>query len=494
MSNEKKKAELQTQVQIVAHMLRGAQYIAAAVDRGFSSDMLSSSQLQFIVDAAIDYMNVYSDVLDDATVHRRLHDMEAAGRISSKTAIAFEAAYEAVRDKAAQFNEMGLRMSEFAALIDDYMNSLRHKELSEGLADLLDNSEGDFATIRDKTLALVSELDNLADGRPPEGDILSDEAIKESVIQFKRAKEDPNATLGVQTGIDKWDEVIHGFRRTEAWMIAGYVGEGKTMTCLQIAYSASIEQGKNVVFISTEMGKDQLRDLIYARHSLTVNKENQIANDGDLGFEHEDLELGRLEGDKLKLYKSTVEDFSVGRKTGRYGQVYIVGTTMSDNIQTLRVKCQALRQHFPIDLIIIDYATLLAPRRRRNQRHEEMAEIMRDCKALAFNFNNGEGVPVLTAHQISRQGRDSAGKRGYYTLNDLAETSGAERNMDGVLWVLRDEDNKERNTAWLGCAKNRRGYPPDRFEVRVNYAYAAFHSAQYTEESDNIDDDFREDD
>ena len=227
---------------------------------------------------------------------------------------------------------------------------------------------------------------------------------------------------------------------------------------------------------------------------MTVNKENQIANDGDLGFEHEDLELGRLEGDKLKLYKATVEDFSVGRKTGRYGQVYIVGTTMSDNIQTLRVKCQALRQHFPIDLIIIDYATLLAPRRRRPQRHEEMAEIMRDCKALAFNFNNGEGVPVLTAHQISRQGRDSAGKRGYYTLNDLAETSGAERNMDGVLWVLRDEDNKERNTAWLGCAKNRRGYPPDRFEVRVNYAYAAFHSAQYTEESDNIDDDFREDD
>jgi hypothetical protein len=56
--------------------------------------------------------------------------------------------------------------------------------------------------------------------------------------------------------------------------------------------------------------------------------------------------------------------------------------------------------------------------------------------------------------------------------------------------VLRDEDNKERSTAWLGCSKNRRGAVPERFEVRVNYAYAAFHAARYAQESDNTDDDF----
>jgi len=263
-------------------------------------------------------------------------------------------------------------------------------------------------------------------------------------------------------------------------------------SCRQLAYSAAYEQGKNVIFISTEMQIENLQDLIYARHSLTINKEQCISNDGELGFEHEDLSMGRLEGDTAKLFKATVEDMQHGRQTGRYGKLYVFGTKASDTVQTLRVKCQMLRQQFPIDIIIIDYATLLAPRRPRNSKTEEMTEIMRDIKQLALNFNNGEGARVVTAHQISRKGRDEAIKRGgYYLLSDLADTSGAERNMDGVLWVLRDEDNKERNTAWLGCAKNRRGALPPRFEVRVNYAYAAFHAAQYTQEPDDIDDDFR---
>lgn len=488
-----KRAGARAEAKIVSHMLRGPKFVALAMDKGFSAEMLDNAALRFVVNLAVRHVDLYSDALDCDTVDRKIQDMEKDGGLSPQAAETFHSVYEKVAEQASKLNERGTRQSDFAALLDHYLNARRHEKMVEGMVDIVEKSSGDFPQMRDSVTALVAELDDLADGRPPEGDLLSAKSVREAALLHKAAKEDPDAAMGILSGIEPWDSVIHGFRKGEAWIVAGYVGEGKSMTCLQLAYSAAFEQGKNVVFISTEMQMEQLRALIYARHGLTVNRETCIADDGELGFEHDDLTRGRLEGEHLKLFKATVTDIENGRRTGRYGKLYVFGTRQSDTAQTIRVKCQMLRQQFPIDIIIIDYATLLAPRRPRHSKVEEMTEIMRDIKQLALNFNNGEGAAVVTAHQISRKGRDDAVKRGgYYLLSDLADTSGAERNMDGVLWVLRDEDNKERNTAWLGCAKNRRGALPERFEVRVNYAYAAFHSAKYAQESDDIDDDFGE--
>jgi len=488
---EEREDTKRAEAKIVSHMLRGPKFVALALDKGFSADMLGNSALRFISNLAIKHVDLYSDVLDADTVERELQGMEQNGTLPPKAADKFNSVYEKVAEGARKLDDRQSRQAEFASLLDHYLNSRRHEKMVGGMVNIVEKSSGDFGQMRDEVTTLVAELDDAADGRPPEGDLLSAKCVRDAAARHKQARDDPNSAMGILTGIEQWDSVIHGFRKGEAWIIAGYVSEGKSMTCLQLAYSAAFEQGKNVVFITTEMQMEQLQDLIYARHSLTVNKEQCIANDGELGFEHDDLSMGRLDGESLELFKATVSDIEAGRRTGRYGRLYVFGTRQSDTVQTIRVKCQMLRQKFPIDIIVIDYATLLSPRRSRNSKVEEMTEIMRDIKQLALNFNNGEGAAVVTAHQISRQGRDNAIKRGgCYLLSDLADTSGAERNMDGVLWVLRDEDNKERNTAWLGCSKNRRGAIADKFEVRVNYAYAAFHAAQYAQESDDIDDDF----
>ena len=485
-------ADKRAEAQIVSHMLRGAAYVSLASDKGFHLGLLTSPALRFVAELAIGHADLYSDSPDYATVERKLGDMEKAGRLDERTAEQFLVVYEKIAERATKLNSSRVRQSEFTSMLDYFLNAKRHERIVEGMAEIVEASEGDFGDVRDKVTALVGELDDVADGRPPEGDLLSGKCVKESILQHKQARDDPNSVIGVLTGIEPWDAALHGFRKGEAWIIAGYTAEGKSTTCLQVAYSAVFEQGKNVVFVTTEMQLEYLRDLVYSRHSLTVNREKCIANDGELGFEHEGLSLGQLDGEQLELFKATMDDVREGGKTGRYGRFYVFGTKSSDTVQTLRVKCQTLRQQFRIDLIIIDYATILAPRRARHSKVEELTEIMRDTKQLALNFNNGEGVAVLNAHQISRHGRDAAIKRGgYYILSDLADTSGAERNMDGVLWVLRDEDNRERSTAWLGCSKNRRGAPPPKFEIRVNYAYAAFHAARYVSESDDIDDDFR---
>lgn len=479
------------EAQIVGHMLRSAQHVAIALDKGFSADVIEHASLRFVAEMAVQHADLYGDVLDYDTVERKLQDMEKSGRVDEKMSEGFLSAYEKVAEKAGRFNKANVRQAEFVSLLDHYLNGRRHQKLISGMADIVGGSDGDFVAVRDQVATLMGDLDNIADGRPPEGDLLGKRSIAEAIQQHKKAQEDPESAYGVMTGIEQWDSALHGFKTSEAWIVAAYTGDGKTMTCIQIAYHAAFEQGKNVVFISTEMQKDQLRDLIYARHSLAVNKEKCIINDGDLGFEAQDISLGRLDEESLELFKATMHDVDHGKRAGRYGMLYVIGTKLSDTMQSIRIKCQSLRQHFKIDLIIIDYAALIAPRTRRRSEREEISEVMRDVKQLALNFNNGEGVAIVTAHQISRHGKESAIKRGgYYTLPDLADTSGAERNMDGVLWVLRDEDNLERKTAWLGCSKNRRGVPTPRFEVRVNFAYATFHAARYSQESEDIDDDF----
>jgi replicative DNA helicase len=479
------------EAQIVSNMLRGPQFVTLALDKGFRAEMLSNSALRYVARAAIRHADVYADAPDYGTVERDLQGLEKGGKLDGQSVEAFLGVYEKVSSRAAKLNQGGARQAEFLSLLDHYLNVRRHEKMVDGMVEIVERSDGQFGRVRDDVMTLVAEMDDLADGRPPEGDLLSAKCVKEAALRHKRAKEDPDSIVGVLSGIEQWDATLHGFRRGEAWIIAGYVSEGKSMTCLQMAYSAAFEQGKNAVLVTTEMQMEQIQALVYSRHSLTVNKALCVANDGELGFEHDDLSRGRLEGETLELFKALVKDIGDGRATGRYGKIYVFGTVQSDTVQSIRVKCQMLRQQFPIDLIIIDYATLLSPRRPRGSKTEEMSEIMRDIKQLALNFNNGEGAAVVTAHQISRKGRDDAVKRGgYYILSDLADTSGAERNMDGVLWVLRDEDNKERSTAWLGCSKNRRGAVPERFEVRVNYAYAAFHAARYAQESDNTDDDF----
>jgi len=94
---------------------------------------------------------------------------------------------------------------------------------------------------------------------------------------------------------------------------------------------------------------------------------------------------------------------------------------------------------------------------------------------LAITFNNGQGIPVLTLHQISNQARDvvkfEPGK--FFTLSSLADSSEAGKSADVAMALLRTDDMREAHELGFGILKSRDSYSPDRlFKLFENFQTA----------------------
>jgi len=63
--------------------------------------------------------------------------------------------------------------------------------------------------------------------------------------------------IGMETGFGLLDEVIDGLRSEHLWVVGGYTSSGKTFFLLNIAASL-IKQGKQIVFYSIEMSKNDV--------------------------------------------------------------------------------------------------------------------------------------------------------------------------------------------------------------------------------------------
>ena len=125
----------------------------------------------------------------------------------------------------------------------------------------------------------------------------------------------------------------------------------------------------------------------------------------------------------------------------------------------------------------MDYLTLFKPTRRtgnQNQR-EDAVSLFKEAKNLAITFNNGQGIPVLTLHQISTQARDivkfEPGK--YFTLSSLADSSEAGKSADVAMALLRTEEMQEAHELGFGILKSRDSFSPDRlFKLFENFQTA----------------------
>jgi hypothetical protein len=96
------------------------------------------------------------------------------------------------------------------------------------------------------------------------------------------------------------------------------------------------------------------------------------------------------------------------------------------------------------DSIIIDQLSHVEhPDPRHKSRWEIVRDIMQDLKVAAST--SAVRFPVLLFHQMSREGKKAADKRGYYLAEDLAESSEAERSADAVCTMYQSRDMRTAN-------------------------------------------------
>lgn len=294
----------------------------------------------------------------------------------------------------------------------------------------------------------------------PEGDMRHE--ASDQLAEYAERKSGKSIT-GVYSGIPTLDAKTGGFQNGELALICAYTGQGKSQLCSQFAWDVAVNQGKNVFFGTSETVRRQVRRRITARHSRLP----QFEFPGGLNIR--DIRDGTLSERGEEVFQAVVWDL---KNNPVYGSIYIAQIPRGATLGFLEARLRRQADQWDVHLALFDYLALLKPDRKRDNRREELNDIMQDAKVLATSFYNGKGIPFVSPWQMSQTAWRDAMKAGSYGLANLADTSEAEKSSDQILAIMRDEESPY--MAKLQLLKNRDGESLAPFEVNVDYKNAYF--------------------
>lgn len=330
-------------------------------------------------------------------------------------------------------------------------------EITRGHAEARASVMASFAAIdRDLSMQDAPEGDMRKEG----DDILADYAARANARLKGRQ-------LGVNFGIEPLDQVVNGIQGGELVLLVAYTSEGKTSLCVNLAWDAVVNQGKNVLILTTETPRGQVRRRLVARHSC------HPAFGIDGGLNSRDIRMGTLTPAQIEQMRTVVADFG---NNPSYGHCYISQVPNGASFAYCESKAQAVqRSMFDIDLVIMDYLALLKSDRRRNSDREELSSTLKAAKQFAVTFKDGKGVPFVSPWQVSRRSRQEAEIKGYYSPDALSDTAEASNSADQIITLLAPLDNDQRVVELNAqVMKNRDGERANTIKLRVDYATSRF--------------------
>ncbi len=237
---------------------------------------------------------------------------------------------------------------------------------------------------------------------------------------------------GVESGYTELDELLTGFHPGEMILVAGRPAMGKTSIGMNFIENAAIRTGKKAAVFSLEMPAEQLAMRMLcteARVDMQRVRRGQI----------EDEEWGKLCDAMISIGPSSI----------------FVDATPGITVSQVRSKARRLQLEHGLDIIMIDYLSLMSASGSFGSRQEEVAQISRALKALAIEL----GVPVIALQQLSRAPAGRSNHRPM--LSDIRESGAIEQDADVVMFVHREDyynpDTAEKNIAELIIAKQRNG-------------------------------------
>ncbi|MDE0684103.1 MAG: replicative DNA helicase [Candidatus Poribacteria bacterium] len=240
--------------------------------------------------------------------------------------------------------------------------------------------------------------------------------------------------LGVPTGFMDFDHMTSGLQPGNFIIIAARPSMGKTTLVLNMAQNIAIDQERPVAVFSLEM---PAQDIVMRM----LSAESRI----DFGR----LRTGNFSEDYWRPLTEAASRLSEAP--------ILINDNRGLTVQSLRAEGRRLKgEHGDLALIIVDYLQLLRGTGRYNQREQEISEISRSLKVLAWELN----VPIVACSQLSREVERRPDKQPQ--LSDLRESGAIEQDADLVAFLYRedyyeDEDAGDRVEANLMIKKQRNG-------------------------------------
>lgn len=240
-----------------------------------------------------------------------------------------------------------------------------------------------------------------------------------------------------------------------------YLVTHNTQMCCQTAWSAAVEQGKNVFFATSETVRATVRRRIVARHS----RQPQFGL--PKGLDSTDLKNGTLSVPQEKVLQAVLDDL---KNNPAYGKLHIAQIPRGATLSYVEARMNRAASEYQVDLALCDYLALLKSDRKRNSEREEMNEILKDAKVFATSFQDGLGVPFISPWQIKQASFKDAQTTGAYGLASLADTSEAEKSSDQIITLLRQAEQQQQLS--LQFLKMRDGDIPNAITLQTDFRNA----------------------
>jgi replicative DNA helicase len=215
---------------------------------------------------------------------------------------------------------------------------------------------------------------------------------------------------GTPTYYEGLDNILSGLQRSDLIILGARPSYGKTALALDIARNVAMNGGSVAIF-SIEMSREQIVDRFIASEAK--------------------IPLWRLRTGKL----SEQEIMLINEAYDKLANVKVfIDDTPSPTVLQMRSAARRLQlEQGNLDLVVIDYLQLAAPRTNSDNMVQQVTEVSRGLKALARELD----IPVLALSQLSRDvdKRDIKIPR----LSDLRESGSLEQDADVVLFIYRKD-------------------------------------------------------
>ena len=296
------------------------------------------------------------------------------------------------------------------------------REISE-----LGYSDGTAAEKMDKAQSIVMEESEASAGEAVDANT----ALRDLVEHLDYLNKNKGKLMGISTGFVDLDNLTNGLQESDMVVIAGRPSMGKTTLAMNIAEHAAVNEKKVVVVFSLEMPIRQLM----LRSACSLGR----------------MPMGEIKrGNMDELWSQITATVARIKDAPLY-----IDDRPGLTSEQLLSRCRKLQKRIgrKIDLIVIDYLTLMAD---KGEGVERVTRISGNVKRCAREMN----CPVICISQLSRKVEERGDKRPMNS--DLRDSGAIEQDADVIGFVYRDEAyNKEKSNmkgvAELIISKHRNG-------------------------------------
>lgn len=311
-----------------------------------------------------------------------------------------------------------------------------------------------------------------------EGQIVSPHEGAEVRKEYQRRKREPS--VGLYTNLLKIDDVFRGVKLGDLFIIAAFVGQGKTTFAVNMTYQG-ICQGMNGLFVTMEMTYGEMRDMINVLHTGNADWFDHPQYKSMVGeISYSKVRYGELNPEEEAFFDASTKDFGerqISKESDDFGELHIYQpdehlTPSRFEMELYNYKSDLESRGKSLDFVVLDYVGLMIQDKdsRYGDFNTDLNNIIKRLKGITINFNDGHGVRIITPFQVNRDGWKEACKNdGVYKLTALSNANEAERSADGVVTLFMTEEMKRGGRVKFGCLKHRDGEDFMPFEGNIKF-------------------------